>query len=160
MAEPEEFNYFGNVSVGEDITIDDLKETHHAVIVTMGAETDRKLGIPGEDLKGSHTATEFVAWYNGHPEYREREFDLSHETAVIIGQGNVAADVARILSKTVDELKFTDISQHALDVLETSKVKNIYIVGRRGPAQGAMTSKELKEFRARTKQRSAVNPGS
>ena len=146
MAEPEEFNYFGNVSVGEDITIDDLKETHHAVIVTMGAETDRKLGIPGEDLKGSHTATEFVAWYNGHPEYREREFDLSHETAVIIGQGNVAADVARILSKTVDELKFTDISQHALDVLETSKVKNIYIVGRRGPAQGAMTSKELKEF--------------
>ena len=146
MAEPKEFNYLGNVSVGKDITVDDLKETHHAVIITMGAETDRKLGIPGEDLKGSHTATEFVAWYNGHPEYREREFDLSHETAVIIGQGNVAADVARILAKTVDELKFTDISQHALDVLEHSKVKNIYIVGRRGPAQGAMTSKELKEF--------------
>ena len=146
MAEPEEFNYFGNVSVGKDITIDALKETHHAVIITMGAETDRKLGIPGEDLKGSHTATEFVAWYNGHPEYRDREFDLSHENAVIIGQGNVAADVARILSKTVDELKYTDISQHALDVLETSKVKNIFIVGRRGPAQGAMTSKELKEF--------------
>ena len=112
----------------------------------MGAETDRKLGIPGEDLKGSHTATEFVAWYNGHPEYREREFDLSHETAVIIGQGNVAADVARILAKNADELKFTDISQHALDVLEDSKVKNIFVVGRRGPAQGAMTSKELKEF--------------
>ena len=71
MAEPEAFNYFGNVSVGKDITVDDLKETHHAVIITMGAETDRKLGIPGEDLKGSHTATEFVAWYNGHPEYRE-----------------------------------------------------------------------------------------
>ena len=146
MAEPEEFNYFGNVAVGKDITVDQLKESHHAVIITMGAETDRKLGIPGEDLKGSHTATEFVAWYNGHPEYREREFDLSHETAVIIGQGNVAADVARILSKTVDELKCTDISQHALDVLEGSKVKNIYVVGRRGPAQGAMTSKELKEF--------------
>jgi len=146
MAEPEEFNYFGNVSVGKDITVDDLKETHHAVIITMGAETDRKLGIPGEDLKGSHTATEFVAWYNGHPEYREREFDLSHETAVIIGQGNVAADVARILAKNADELKFTDISQHALDVLEDSKVKNIFVVGRRGPAQGAMTSKELKEF--------------
>ena len=91
----------------------------------MGAETDRKLGIPGEDLKGSHTATEFVAWYNGHPEYRNREFDLSNDTAVIIGQGNVAADVARILSKTVDELKHTDISQHALDVLAESKVKNI-----------------------------------
>ena len=80
MAEPEEFNYFGNVAVGKDITVDELKETHHAVIITMGAETDRKLGIPGEDLKGSHTATEFVAWYNGHPEYRERQFDLSHET--------------------------------------------------------------------------------
>ena len=146
MAEAEAFNYFGNVSVGTDITIEDLKETHHAVIITMGAETDRKLGIPGEDLKGSHTATEFVAWYNGHPEYREREFDLSHETAVIIGQGNVAADVARILAKTTDELKKTDISQHALDVLENSKIKDIYVVGRRGPAQGAMTSKELKEF--------------
>ena len=138
MAEAEAFNYFGNVSVGTDISIEDLKETHHAVIITMGAETDRKLGIPGEDLKGSHTATEFVAWYNGHPEYREREFDLSHETAVIIGQGNVAADVARILAKTTDELKKTDISQHALDVLENSKIKDIYVVGRRGPAQGAM----------------------
>ncbi len=146
MAEPKEFNYFGNVNVGKDISVDELKETHHAVIITMGAETDRKLGIPGEDLQGSHTATEFVAWYNGHPEYRDRKFDLSHETAVIIGQGNVAADVARILAKTTDELKCTDISQHALDVLEDSKIKNIYIVGRRGPAQGAMTSKELKEF--------------
>lgn len=146
MTEPKEFNYIGNVSVGADITIDELKKSHHAVVITMGAETDRKLGIPGEDLKGSHTATEFVAWYNGHPEYRNREFDLSNDTAVIIGQGNVAADVARILSKTVDELKHTDISQHALDVLAESKVKNIYIVGRRGPAQGAMTSKELKEF--------------
>ena len=114
MAEPEAFNYFGNVSVGKDITVDELKENHHAVIITMGAETDRKLGIPGEDLKGSHTATEFVAWYNGHPEYREREFDLSHETAVIIGQGNVAADVARILSKTTVSNLFLPLSSTGL----------------------------------------------
>ena len=104
------------------------------------------MGVPGEDLAGSHTATEFVAWYNGHPDYRDRSFDLSHENAVVIGQGNVAADVSRILSKTVDELKTTDIAQHTLDVLAESKIKNVYVIGRRGPAQAKFTSKELKEF--------------
>ena len=146
LAEAEQFNYIGNVAVGTDISVDELRATHHAVILTCGAETDRRLGIPGEDLPGSHTATEFVGWYNGHPDYRDREFDLSHETAVIIGQGNVAADVSRILAKTVDELKHTDIAEHALDVLAESKVKNIYVIGRRGPAQAKFTSKELKEF--------------
>ena len=146
LAEAEQFNYIGNVAVGTDISVDELRATHHAVILTCGAETDRRLGIPGEDLPGSHTATEFVGWYNGHPDYRDREFDLSHETAVIIGQGNVAADVSRILAKTVDELKHTDIAGHALDVLAESKVKNIYVIGRRGPAQAKFTSKELKEF--------------
>ena len=141
-----ELNYIGNVTVGKDITVDELRDSHHAVIFTCGAETDRRLGIPGEDLSGSYTATEFVAWYNGHPDYRDRQFDLSHETAVIIGQGNVAADVSRILSKTVDELKETDISQHALDALADSKIKNVYVIGRRGPAQAKFTSKELKEF--------------
>lgn len=145
-SENDELNYIGNVTVGKDITIDELKQTHHAIILTCGAETDRRLGIPGEDLSGSYTATEFVAWYNGHPDYRDRSFDLSHETAVIIGQGNVAADVSRILSKTVDELKNTDISQHALDALAESKIKNVYVIGRRGPAQAKFTSKELKEF--------------
>lgn len=145
-SENDELNYIGNVTVGKDITIDELKQTHHAIILTCGAETDRRLGIPGEDLPGSYTATEFVAWYNGHPDYRDRSFDLSHETAVIIGQGNVAADVSRILSKTVDELKNTDISQHALDALAESKIKNVYVIGRRGPAQAKFTSKELKEF--------------
>ena len=116
------------------------------MIYTCGAETDRKLGVPGEDLPGSHTATEFVGWYNGHPDYRDRAFDLSHETAIIIGQGNVAADVSRILAKSVDELKHTDISQHALDALAESKIKTIYVVGRRGPAQAKFASKELKEF--------------
>ncbi len=141
-----ELNYIGNVTVGKDITVDELRNTHHAVIFTCGAESDRRLGIPGEDLAGSHTATEFVAWYNGHPDYRDRIFDLSHETAVVIGQGNVAADVSRILSKTVDELKNTDITQHALDALAESKIKNVYVIGRRGPAQAKFTSKELKEF--------------
>ena len=146
IAESPEFNFFGNVTVGKDINAEDLQQTHHAVIYTCGAETDRRLGIPGEELLGSYTATEFVGWYNGHPDYRDRTFDLSHETAVVIGQGNVAADVSRILAKSVDELKHTDIAQHALDALAESKAKKIYVVGRRGPAQAKFASKELKEF--------------
>ena len=145
-AQNPEFNFVGNVTVGIDVKAEELQQTHHAVIYTCGAETDRRLGIPGEDLAGSHTATEFVGWYNGHPDYRDRTFDLSHESAVVIGQGNVAADVARILAKSVDELKHTDIAQHALDVLAESKVRTIYVVGRRGPAQAKFASKELKEF--------------
>ncbi len=146
IAEAQAFRYIGNVTVGADISVAELKQTHHAVIFTCGAEADRKLGIPGEDLPGSYTATEFVGWYNGHPDYRDRLFDLSHERAVIIGQGNVAADVSRILAKTVDELRHTDIAAHALDVLATSKIKEIHVIGRRGPAQAKFTSKELKEF--------------
>ena len=146
IAESPDFNLIANVTVGTDITVEELCQSHHAVIFTSGAETDRKLGVPGEDLTGSHTATEFVGWYNGHPDYRDREFDLSHEVAVIIGQGNVAADVSRILSKTVDELKHTDISQHALDILAESKIKEIHVIGRRGPAQAKFTPKELREF--------------
>ena len=118
--------------LGKDIKIEELCESQHAVILTVGAETDRRLGIPGEELKGSHTATEFVGWYNGHPKYRNLKFDLSHEVAIIIGQGNVAADVSRILSKTADELKRTDMSQHALDALTKSKIKKIDVkAGRR-----------------------------
>ena len=146
VAALEGFHFFGNVTVGKDVTPQELRDIYHAVIYTCGAETDRRLGIEGEDLAGSHTATEFVGWYNGHPDYRDREFDFSHETAVIIGQGNVAADVARILSKSVDELKHTDISQHALDALAESQIKTIAVVGRRGPAQAKFTTKELREF--------------
>ena len=140
------FTYLGNVMVGKDVTVDELAAAYHAVIFANGAETDKKLWVPGEDLPGSHTATEFVGWYNGHPDYRDRVFDLQQEVAVIIGQGNVAADVARILSKTVDELKNTDIAQHALDALANSKVREIYAIGRRGPAQAKFTTKELREF--------------
>ncbi len=146
IAEEEGFNLIANVNVGTDVTIDDLKRSHHAVIIACGAETDRALGIPGETLPGSYTATEFVGWYNGHPDYRDHTFDLSGDTAVIIGQGNVAADVARILSKTVDELKHTDIAEHALAVLAESKIREVYVIGRRGPAQAKFTPKELREF--------------
>ncbi|MCH8079576.1 MAG: NADP oxidoreductase [Proteobacteria bacterium] len=146
IAQSPAFNLIANVTVGKDISVDELRGSHHAIIFTCGAESDRRLGIPGEDLAGSYTATEFVAWYNGHPDYRERQFDLSNEVAVIIGQGNVAADVARILSKTADELKHTDISEHALDALAESKIKDIYVIGRRGPAQAKFTPKELREF--------------
>ncbi|MGE0383584.1 MAG: FAD-dependent oxidoreductase [Gammaproteobacteria bacterium] len=140
------FNYIGNVTVGRDLTVQELRESHHAVVFCHGAESDRRLGVPGEDLPGSHTATEFVGWYNGHPDYRDRQFDLSQEIAVIVGQGNVAADVARILCKTADELRETDISAHALDALAASRIREIHVVGRRGPAQAKFTSKELKEF--------------
>ncbi|MBI2970035.1 MAG: FAD-dependent oxidoreductase [Gammaproteobacteria bacterium] len=146
IAESPHFTFVGNVTVGRDISIDDLRASHHAVIIACGAETDRHLGVPGENLPGSHTATEFVGWYNGHPDFRDRSFDLSHETAVVIGQGNVAADVARILAKTHGELQHTDIADHALEALSGSRIRNILVVGRRGPAQAKFTSKELKEF--------------
>lgn len=158
IADSEQFNFLGNVTVGRDITVDELKQSYHAIVFTCGAESDRKLGIPGEDLSGSYTATEFVGWYNGHPDYRGRNFDLSHEVAVIIGQGNVAADVARILAKTVDELKHTDIAQHALDVLAESKIREIHVIGRRGPAQAKFTPKELREFGELSDCDPVVNP--
>lgn len=146
IAEARPFRFLGNVTVGRDISVSDLSRTHHAVVFTCGAETDRRLGVPGEELAGSYTATEFVGWYNGHPDFRDREFDLSHEVAVIIGQGNVAADVTRILAKTVDELKHTDIAEHALEALAESRIREIFVVGRRGPAQAKFTPKELREF--------------
>ena len=158
IAESKEFNYLGNVTVGRDISAEELKYTHHAILFACGAESDRKLGVPGENLPGSYTATEFVGWYNGHPDYRNRTFDLSHDVAVIIGQGNVAADVTRILAKSVDELKHTDIAQHALDVLAGSKIRDIYVIGRRGPAQAKFTPKELREFAELSICEPVVNP--
>jgi ferredoxin--NADP+ reductase len=140
------FAFFGNVEIGRDLSVEEMRRYYDAMLFANGAQTDRRLGVPGEDLPGSHTATEFVAWYNGHPAYRERTFNLSHECAVVIGQGNVAVDVARILAKTVDELRTTDISRHALEVLAESKVREVRMVGRRGPVQAAFTPPELKEL--------------
>jgi ferredoxin/flavodoxin---NADP+ reductase len=138
--------YIGNVTVGKDISVEELLAHYHALVFCHGAETDRRLNIPGEDLPGSHTATEFVGWYNGHPAYSHLRFDLDVESAVIIGQGNVAIDVARILSKTAEELSTTDIAAHALEALKNKKIKNVYLVGRRGPVQAKFTEKELREL--------------
>ena len=146
IASNPDFKFFGNVLIGRDITVAELRAHYDAVVFACGAQTDRRLGIPGEDLPGSYTATEFVAWYNGHPDYVNHSFDLSHEVAVVIGQGNVAVDVCRILCKTVDELKHTDIAGYALEALAESKVKEIHMVGRRGPVQAAFTPQEMKEF--------------
>src|SRR5260370_5315164 len=140
------FNFFGNVSVGRDVSVAELRATHHAVVFACGAETDRRMGILGEDLPCSHTATEFVGWFNGHPDYRDRTFDLGQESVAIVGQGNVAADVCRILAKPVDELRSTDIAEHALDALARSRVREIHVIGRRGPVQAEFTTKELREL--------------
>ncbi len=145
-ASHEQFSFFGHVAVGKDVSVEELKKFYDAIIFACGAETDKKLGVPGEDLKNSLTATEFVAWYNGHPDYRDRTFDLSHETAVVVGQGNVAMDVSRILCKTVEELKATDIAEHALAALAKSRIKEVHLIGRRGPAQAAFTAPEIREF--------------
>lgn len=146
IAQSPGFRFFGNVTVGTDVSLEQLKATHHAVIFASGAESDRRLNIPGEDLPGSHTATAFVGWYNGHPDHRDAQFNLSGEVAVVIGQGNVAIDVARILSKPIDELRKTDIAAHALEVLAESRVREVHLIGRRGPAQAKFTNKELREL--------------
>ena len=140
------FRFFGNVEYGRHVTLEFLRRHYHQICFTTGAQTDRRLGIPGEDLPGSHPATEFVAWYNGHPEYRDRTFDLSAERVAVIGVGNVAVDVARILCRTPEELATTDIADYALEALRRSRVREVVMVGRRGPVQAAFTNPELKEL--------------
>jgi ferredoxin/flavodoxin---NADP+ reductase len=140
------FRFFGNVEVGRDLTHQDLKGLYDAVVYAFGAQTDRRLGIPGEELSGSWSATEFVAWYNGHPDYQELQFDLDVERAVVIGNGNVALDVARMLALTPEELDPTDTTDPAIEAIGSSTVREIVIVGRRGPAQASWTTQELKEM--------------
>jgi ferredoxin--NADP+ reductase len=140
------FRFFGNVKVGEDVSVEDLERHYHAILYTFGAETDRHLGIPGEDLSGSHAATAFVGWYNAHPDYADQQFDLSCERAVVIGNGNVATDVARMLALTEEELRETDTADHAIEVLAACQVREIVILGRRGPVQAAFTNPELREL--------------
>lgn len=139
----EALQYRLNVEVGKHVSHEELLGHHHAVIYAVGAATDRRLGVEGEDLPGSHSATEFVAWYNGHPDFADREFDLSGERAVIVGNGNVALDVARVLTVNPDELAKTDIADHALDALRRSNIKEVVVLGRRGPLQAAYTSPEF-----------------
>ena len=140
------FRFFGGVELGKDVSVADLRGLYHQILYTTGAQTDRRMGIPGEDLPGSHPATEFVAWYNGHPDYRDCQFDLSQERVAVVGVGNVAVDVARILCRTPAELEKTDIADHALEALRQSRVKEVYLLGRRGAAQAAFTNPEVKEL--------------
>ncbi len=146
VAARDNFRFFGNVDIGQHVTLDDLKQHYHQVCFATGAQTDKQMGIPGEDLRGSHPATEFVAWYNGHPDYRDYEFDLTSERVAVVGIGNVAVDVARILCRTPEELEKTDIADYALEALRASKVKEVYMLGRRGPAQAAFTNPEVREL--------------
>ena len=154
-----EFRFYGNVELGRDLSHEDLTDRYHAVVYAVGAQTDRRMGIPGEDLPGSWAATEFVAWYNGHPDYRELDFDLSARRAIVVGNGNVATDVARMLALTRDELAATDVADHALEVLAESNVEEIVVLGRRGPAQAAFTNPELLELGEMTDADVFVDPG-
>jgi ferredoxin/flavodoxin---NADP+ reductase len=140
------FRFLGNVEVGRDLDHDDLMRLYDAVVYSVGAQTDRRLGIPGEDLPGSWAATEFVAWYNGHPDYQSLSFDLSGHRAVVVGNGNVAIDVARMLALADAELATTDTTDMAIDAILGSGIEEILMLGRRGPAQASFTTLELKEL--------------
>jgi ferredoxin--NADP+ reductase len=145
-AEHPRFRLFANVEFGRDVTLAELQERYHAIVYAVGTPTDRSIGIPGEDLPGSYSATDFVGWYNGHPDFCDLEFDLSGERVVVVGAGNVALDVARMLVLTRDELAVTDVADHALDVLASSGVREVVVIARRGPAQAAFTNPELREL--------------
>jgi len=140
------FRFFGGVELGSDVSRENLLERYHAVVYAVGTSTDNRLGIPGEDRPGSHSATEFVAWYNGHPDFADHEFDLSASRAVVIGNGNVAIDVARMLVLDPDEINITDTADHAVAALAAAQVEHVILLGRRGPGQAAFTNPELREL--------------
>ncbi|KAH9616099.1 hypothetical protein KSS87_011137 [Heliosperma pusillum] len=147
VAQNDRCMFFGNVNLGSSVLLKELRELYHVVVLAYGAESDRVLGIPGEDLEGIYSAREFVWWYNGHPDCRNLAPDLeSTDTAVVLGQGNVALDVARILLRPIEELSSTDIATHAFAALQRSSIRKVYLVGRRGPVQAACTAKELREI--------------
>jgi ferredoxin--NADP+ reductase len=146
LAQDPRCRFFGNVTFGRDLSLDELRALYHQIVFATGAQTDRRLNVPGEELRGSHPATEFVAWYNGHPDYSHLEFDLGCEQAIVVGVGNVAVDVARILCRTPDELATTDIADHALEALRHSRIREVWLIGRRGAAQASFTTPEVKEL--------------
>ena len=152
------FRYFGGVELGRDVTRDELLERYHALLYAFGTATDRRLGIPGEDLEGSHAATEFVAWYNAHPDAADHAFDLSVRRALVIGNGNVALDVARMLVLAEEELAPTDTADQALTAFGESGVQEVIVLGRRGPAQAAFTTPELRELGELTQADVIVDP--
>jgi ferredoxin--NADP+ reductase len=140
------FRFLGNVMYGRDLLLEDLLRHYHQVLFCTGAETDRRMGIPGEDLAGSFPATQFVGWYNGHPDYTQFRFGLSGPRVAVVGNGNVAMDVVRILATPAAELAKTDITDYALETLRASGVREIFLLGRRGPAQAAFTNPEIREL--------------
>jgi ferredoxin--NADP+ reductase len=146
IADKPGFRFLGNVEVGRDLHHEDLIRLYDAVVYACGAQTDRRLGIPGEDLAGSWSAFEFVAWYNGHPDFQDVPFDLAGERAVVVGNGNVALDVARMLALTAEELAPTDTTEQAIEAIAKAPIAEIVVLGRRGPAQAAFTPPELAEL--------------
>jgi ferredoxin/flavodoxin---NADP+ reductase len=146
IADNERFRFFGNVEFGRDLHHGDLLEHYDQIVYAVGSATDRKLGVEGEELEGSHAATEFVGWYNAHPDYRGLRFDLSARRAVVVGMGNVAMDVTRILVRDPKELAETDIAGYALEALTASRVEEVVLLGRRGPKEAAFTPRELKDI--------------
>src|SRR5919107_4158036 len=140
------FRFFGGIKLGEHVTRGELLERSHVVLYALGTSDDNRLGIPGEDRPGSHAATHFVAWYNGHPDASDHDFDLSVKRAVVVGNGNVAIDVARMLVLHPDELSPTDTADHAIEAFGESQVQEVVLLGRRGPAQAAFTNPELREL--------------
>jgi ferredoxin/flavodoxin---NADP+ reductase len=153
------FRFFGGVELGRDISRAELLERYHAVVYAYGTAEGNRLGIPGEDLRGSYAATEFVGWYNGHPDFADHQFDMEHERAVVIGNGNVALDVARMLVLADEELHPTDTADHAIPHLSGAGVREVVLVGRRGPAQAAFTNPELRELGELTQADVIVDPG-
>jgi ferredoxin--NADP+ reductase len=146
IAKESGFRLFANVELGKDISLKDLKENYDAVVLAIGSPVGRKLGIKGEELKNCISAAEFVPWYNGHPDFTKVDVDLSTDTAVVIGAGNVAMDVARMIALDPSELEPTDIAEHALTVFKSSQVKRVIICGRRGPEHSAFTAPELRDL--------------
>jgi ferredoxin--NADP+ reductase len=146
VANEPNFRLFANVELGTDVTIEQLKEMYDAVVIATGSALGKRLGIPGEDLPGSMSAAAFVPWYNSHPDFKDEEIDLSCESAVVIGAGNVAMDVARMLALEPSELDPTDTADHAIDAFKGSAIRNVVISARRGPEHAAFTSPELREL--------------
>ena len=138
--------FLGNIAVGTDVSLDELREHYDAVVVAIGAAVDRRLGIPGEDLPGSVSATDLVAWYGGHPDTPPDRFRLDARSVAVVGAGNVASDVARMLARSTDELRPTDVPDHVLGAFDASLVEDVHLVARRGPAQARFTTRELREL--------------
>lgn len=145
-AATEGFRFLGNVRIGQDVSLDGLLASYDQVVLAVGCESAQALGIPGEGLAGSHSATAFVGWYNGHPDHRDLAIDLSCRAAVVVGVGNVAMDVTRVLVRDRDELAATDIAEHALEALRASRITDVYVLGRRGVAQASFSPAEIKEI--------------